>query len=643
VLSSLDDLQNLSDRLKERILIFMELNCGIVPAWIENVTNKNLDEWFLIMKTKGGQLEQRGLWASFMNFVGGKIAALERFSKGDGAEKRYGLKDISGTEIVPAEYEDLLEETDGNCFIVMKGGRWGMIQADLHGKEAIPLKYDRILPFCLEKGLFQCKQGPDYFIINHEGNAIELFGDLIGSNGVLQSKYPFFTYPSKQNSFDVVTDNRTLLYDAVLSDEGKVLGFTVKNTFKKVFCIPGSDGKNYVYAKGANDGVEIYTKKGGGYEAVAGLSDYSDFESWAGCALLLVRNTQGKWGLAAPEKGNSVVECTWDYAQLQSPYVLFIGSNKTAGELYDISEKAKLLYRFSFDSLGFKIADPDGKELFDAAYGLGIGPFGLSETFFSPQGFSSRTFIRQGGLWCGASGSVGDFASRTPVLFDIRSGEANLRCGLDTKLGEAVFFTKLDITVQVNILQQWFDKEKLLEANTALDLLMKESSLDDLRFQEYCGKLVLFNPAAKGNTAPGLSKSLDSYCAEAGNRFLKKGDDTASLAHFMNAAQYNAKSDYYQYMLAFICKKKGDTKTALGYIENAINLNPKDAASWSLKGTLLYTEKQHNESITAFSWAIDIQSDPKKKATYYGNRALAYSAVGMKDKAEADLAAAKLG
>jgi len=68
-LASLEDMYNLPDYLKKRVMIFIERNYGLIPAWIENLTGKNLDIWFSLLTEKKDRLARWGAWEYFILFM----------------------------------------------------------------------------------------------------------------------------------------------------------------------------------------------------------------------------------------------------------------------------------------------------------------------------------------------------------------------------------------------------------------------------------------------------------------------------------------------------------------------------------------------------------------------------------------------
>jgi len=70
-LASLEDLYNLPDYLKERTMIFIERNYGLLPAWIENLTGKNIDTWLLLLSEQKKRVARWPAWEYFTLFLQG--------------------------------------------------------------------------------------------------------------------------------------------------------------------------------------------------------------------------------------------------------------------------------------------------------------------------------------------------------------------------------------------------------------------------------------------------------------------------------------------------------------------------------------------------------------------------------------------
>jgi hypothetical protein len=63
---------DLPDYLRERALIFIERNCGPLPAWIENIFGVNIDDWLIICAERKNFIEQYGKWQYFLCFLEGR-------------------------------------------------------------------------------------------------------------------------------------------------------------------------------------------------------------------------------------------------------------------------------------------------------------------------------------------------------------------------------------------------------------------------------------------------------------------------------------------------------------------------------------------------------------------------------------------
>lgn len=74
-LSSIEQLETLPDYLKERVPILIQRNYGPLPAWIENMTAKDLDLWLARLEERKALIEKEGMWKYFTLFLEGKDLA----------------------------------------------------------------------------------------------------------------------------------------------------------------------------------------------------------------------------------------------------------------------------------------------------------------------------------------------------------------------------------------------------------------------------------------------------------------------------------------------------------------------------------------------------------------------------------------
>ncbi|MDR2476728.1 MAG: protein kinase, partial [Treponema sp.] len=92
-LKEIDDLYNLPAYLKERVLLFIERRCGELPAWIENLTGKDLELWLYKIDRQRDALNAWGKWKYFTLFLrGNDIQCGEVFEE----KGKKGFKDPLG-------------------------------------------------------------------------------------------------------------------------------------------------------------------------------------------------------------------------------------------------------------------------------------------------------------------------------------------------------------------------------------------------------------------------------------------------------------------------------------------------------------------------------------------------------------------
>jgi len=123
-LASLDDLYNLPAYLKKRVMIFIERNYGLLPAWIENITGKNLDLWFLLLSQKKDRVTRWGAWEYFTLFMQG-LDSYDKLQKdGDYVLYEKGGKKGIYRIVLKANHAEMLYgvEIGGNKLTLKKTG-----------------------------------------------------------------------------------------------------------------------------------------------------------------------------------------------------------------------------------------------------------------------------------------------------------------------------------------------------------------------------------------------------------------------------------------------------------------------------------------------------------------------------------------
>ncbi len=131
-----------------------------------------------------------GKWA-YVNANGKVIVAAGKYdfhftyNNGDAwviSEKKYGLIDRLGNEIIPCKYERVGTQGQNGLCRVMLNGKWGVVNTK--GKEIIPIEFDELKFDYTDTTLeaIEAKKGTKWGCFNKQGKAITSFKyDGIGS------------------------------------------------------------------------------------------------------------------------------------------------------------------------------------------------------------------------------------------------------------------------------------------------------------------------------------------------------------------------------------------------------------------------------------------------------------------------------
>jgi tetratricopeptide (TPR) repeat protein len=127
-------------------------------------------------------------------------------------------------------------------------------------------------------------------------------------------------------------------------------------------------------------------------------------------------------------------------------------------------------------------------------------------------------------------------------------------------------------------------------------------------------------------------------------QMTKIGDSAAALAKFTKSANVEAlkkEADSDKAKTAVTYKKqamtlaqKGEYAQALGELDQALALDPKDAENFTRRGGIYTLQKQYDKAVNDFNRALEL--DPRYAKAYY-NRALVYFHQGKYDPALSDL------
>ncbi|MCL2138915.1 MAG: protein kinase, partial [Treponema sp.] len=169
-LTAIEDLCALPDYLKERVMIFIERNYGLIPAWIENVSGKNIDNWLCLLVEQKDRIVRWGTWNYFTLFMQG-LNDYDRIQKNGSflLYEKAGRLGLYRCETNSYNRELLYGiEADGNRLVIQKADGTNVF----NGIYAINLAegFDEngvsVLPFLDEKRRMAVFDGTGFFYFN---------------------------------------------------------------------------------------------------------------------------------------------------------------------------------------------------------------------------------------------------------------------------------------------------------------------------------------------------------------------------------------------------------------------------------------------------------------------------------------------
>ena len=163
-LSSIGDLYSLPDYLKERVMIFIERNYGLVPAWIENITGINIDNWLHLLTVQKERIANWGEWEYFLLFMQG-LESYDRIQR-NGDFVLYEKNERKGLFCKGEMLYGI--ETDGNRLVILKtdstvsfDGIYAVNLAEGYNENGVS-----ILPFTDEEGRMAVFDGCNLLYFN---------------------------------------------------------------------------------------------------------------------------------------------------------------------------------------------------------------------------------------------------------------------------------------------------------------------------------------------------------------------------------------------------------------------------------------------------------------------------------------------
>jgi hypothetical protein len=608
-LREIEQLYNLSEYLKERALLFIERRCGELPAWIENLTGKNLELWLCKLDHQKEKLAGWGKWKYFTLFLRGTDIQCGEVIEKNGKK---GFTDPLGNELLPRNWEDVKPGITGS-FVVKQNGKWGVVKAD--GSVMLPLDYHDIAIFDEERHLYtvcifdKAAQEKEWQIRTEGGNTL--------------------SHSRKNEPFRIVgIGDRRFFWDKAL---GRVVirnenGEMVKDS-------SWSDFEEYAAAP-----VAVFKENGKcGIASADGTviipAEYDSVVIHGGGARYFV-SKEGKWGLLNPPHDQSAqsfsIPCEYDTLQCdKAEQYSYILQKNGVFDVYfcDPAIHAPVVCHIVKKDSMLDILDSQKNVLATVRYIRGFaqtfddtGWRGGDIAFKDDKNFYCRLKCYDGEKFTSVNIKTGTVTERAP---DPGDGE-NLSALFDGK----------QIWAHLKGLQK---QNRLVEMNRFVNASW--STFFNKDDWETARRILWF---IKPDTMEGLDKNYDHYRAAIGDTLFGQKFFEEAVEFYEEAIKLNPVDENHFLGCSIACSNLGAYDKALGYIDKALNLNPQRAFLLAHKGSVLFGLKKFKESIVLYSQAIEAEETPQVLAGYYQMRGFAYQSLGMQNEANDNFAKAKM-
>ncbi|MFP3041680.1 tetratricopeptide repeat-containing serine/threonine-protein kinase [Treponema primitia] len=593
-LETIEQLYNLPEYLRERVLLFIEMKKSFITPWIENITGKDLDLWVWKLTGQTGKLEAWGKWKYFTLFLEGKdVQGGDVFYEEKEGCKYYGYKDPIGTLPLPPIWENVRKESITGTFIVEKNGKWGVVKQD--GSEIIPLQYGCLELFNEENGLYKAIEGDVYKVID-SGNTILYEGDRLSVESV----------PGKP--FDVIY-NETKLF----SKELKILINAQEITVKD------SNNINYVWVKEVH---KTYICDGNG--TIQKELPYYNFYAEGGLFLVRIGH---KFGAASPD-GTVLLPVEFDVLQYYAGYALLKKEN--VHELYRCKDgKIELLCKIQAVQDHYQFTNLEGKITANILY---IVNFARD---YDENGYSTTAFTDCGKLSC-FDGT--NFISINPEK--INDLQPELRYSL--KDGEVdQLLEHIDSSQLWKMINNLKKQNKIPEMNALVNSTWEY--FYEKKDWETARRLLFF---IRADNFENLSKTYDCYRAKIAQTLENQKDYEDAVEFYEDAIKQNPdKKDsdkhWYNWRCGDCYLELKNYKKALQHFDKSLEFEPDDAWLLNRKGDALYYLNRSKDAAASYTLAIESAKEGEGKKIFYNNRGNAYKALGLQDRANEDYREAK--
>lgn len=213
---------------------------------------------------------------------------------GTWGEGGLGFIDDNGKEIIPCQYHNTQDFSNGLAGVRRKGEKWGFINKQ--GEEVIPPTFDEVLNGFSEKGVAEVKLNKETFYIDKRGEKL-VIQEMVKQKSLIKVLRSIYDYVESERNIYIV---RIFGNDRVLDKKGNLV---TKTIYDKTGCfeagrmmVHNDDGYGYI----DSHGKEVIR------------CQYSDYKEFKRNGLAGVCNKYGKWGFIN-KHGNEVIPFQYDW------------------------------------------------------------------------------------------------------------------------------------------------------------------------------------------------------------------------------------------------------------------------------------------------------------------------------------------
>jgi len=296
------------------------------------------------------------------------------------------------------------------------------------------------------------------------------------------------------------------------------------------------------------------------------------------------------------------------------------------------SGRGELLFGMEADDKRFVLKKTDGTTVFSGAYAINVA------RGYDENNFSELPFLDE-------EGKIAVFDGEHFLYFNIYTCEKSPRHEL--KDGEIDLLVELTSSLPILDMAGNLKKENNFTDMNSLIEAFGQKLVSEKKY-EIARKLLLL---IDKDNMDGLSLSYDYYLYQIGFLYNIESSYNESLPFFDEALKLNpygldneGHSYNYLYGITLFCIDVSNLEKAINCFEKAMEIVPKKPTYLRWKGNCQYKQGKYNEAIACLDMALGMKTEPlpkTEKISALETRSYCYNALGMKDKADADLAEAQ--